>query len=314
MNKNKNYEVDCVVVTYNRLNLLKECLTAIENQTYKVKRLFVVDNNSTDDTLSFLKEFSKNNQNLRIIHLNKNLGGAGGFNKGIKNFIEESQSDFVWIMDDDTIPTDTALEKLMDKVDITDELGFLASHIVWKDGTPAVMNVPTVTSSWNQEISRGMVQIKSASFVSILFPRKVIKKMGLPITDFFIWGDDVEYTLRITQAGYKGYLVNKSIAEHKIAKNIGVDIVSEEDRKRIKRYYYSRRNAIFTERKRLPKSQFVKWLIKCCLIEPSRILFKSQDNKMLRIRTTYKGTLAGFFFNPKIEFAREKKRNGKTKA
>lgn len=307
-------KVDCVVVTYNRLKLLKECLTALENQTYEITNLFVIDNNSTDNTLSFLKKFSKNNPNLKIIHLNKNLGGAGGFNKGMKRFIKDSESDFVWIMDDDTIPNNTALEKLMNNVDISSDLGFLASNIIWRDGTPAIMNVPTVTSNWNQNISKGLVQIKSASFVSILFPRKVIEKVGLPITDFFIWGDDVEYTLRISQAGYKGYLVNTSIAEHKIAKNIGVDIIKEENKNRIKRYYYSRRNAIFTERNRLSKTQLLKWLVKCCVIEPTKILFKAPNHKMLRIRTTYKGTVAGFFFNPKIEVVRGKKANGTKEA
>ncbi|WP_304682057.1 glycosyltransferase family 2 protein [Lactobacillus taiwanensis] len=314
MKKETKTTVDCVVVTYNRLKLLKECLAALENQTYRISNLYVVDNNSTDDTLAYLKEFSKGYKNLKIIHLNKNLGGAGGFNKGIKKFIENSDSDFVWIMDDDTIPNNDALEKLMDKVNSVSNLGFLASNIVWQDGTPAIMNIPTVSSNWNQNITKGLVQIKSASFVSILFPRKVIEKVGLPITDFFIWGDDVEYTLRIFQAGYKGYLVNDSIAEHKIAKNIGVDIVSEENSNRIKRYYYSRRNAIFTERNRMSKAQLAKWLVKCCLVEPAKILAKAPNSKMLRIRTTYKGTIAGFFFNPKIETVKGNKANGNKKA
>ena len=314
MKKETKTTVDCVVVTYNRLKLLKECLAALENQTYRISNLYVVDNNSTDNTLAYLKGFSKEYKNLKIIHLNKNLGGAGGFNKGIKKFIENSDSDFAWIMDDDTIPNNDALEKLMDKVNSVSNLGFLASNIVWQDGTPAIMNIPTVSSSWNQNITKGLVQIKSASFVSILFPRKVIEKVGLPITDFFIWGDDVEYTLRISQAGYKGYLVNDSIAEHKIAKNIGVDIVNEENSNRIKRYYYSRRNAIFTERNRMSKAQLVKWLVKCCLVEPAKILAKAPNRKMLRIRTTYKGTIAGFFFNPKIETVKGNKANGNKKA
>lgn len=307
-------KVDSVVVTYNRLSLLKECLNALLSQNHPLNKIFVINNNSTDGTKSYLDEVSKKYPTIIPVHLKKNVGGAGGFNVGLKLFIKKSKADYVWIMDDDTIPKNDALEKLMDKVDSVTNLGFLASNIVWRDGTPAIMNIPTVSSSWNQNITKGLVQIKSASFVSILFPRKVIEKVGLPITDFFIWGDDVEYTLRISQAGYKGYLVNDSIAEHKIAKNIGVDIVSEENSNRIKRYYYSRRNAIFTERNRMSKAQLAKWLVKCCLVEPVKILAKAPNRKMLRIRTTYKGTIAGFFFNPKIETFREDKENGSKKA
>ena len=110
--KNKK-SVDCVVVTYNRLDLLKECIQAIEKQTHSVEHFFIIDNCSTDNTWEYLQSIKS--EKLIPIHLDKNLGGAGGFNAGLKTFINKSKSDYVWIMDDDTIPTSTALEKLINK-------------------------------------------------------------------------------------------------------------------------------------------------------------------------------------------------------
>ncbi|WP_251717094.1 glycosyltransferase family 2 protein [Lactobacillus agrestimuris] len=298
-------KVDCVVVTFNRLTLLKECLHAILKQNYPVENIFVIDNNSTDNTWNFLKKLSQKFPKIVPIHMNKNLGGAGGFNFGIHEFIKRSKSDYVWIMDDDTIPSESALYELTKNVDLINDLGFLVSNARWKDGTPAVMNVPSPANEWNKLSDKGLTKVEYASFVSIMFPRKVIEKIGLPITDYFIWGDDVEYTLRITQNGFEGYLVNNSIVEHKIKSNIGVDIITEADKKRIGRYYYSRRNAVFTERKRRSKKDLVKWIVKCSIIEPTKVLLYSKNYKFLRIKTELKGTIAGMFFNPTIEKVNE---------
>ena len=108
--KNKK-SVDCVVVTYNRLSLLKECIQAVKNQTYPIEHFFVIDNCSTDETWKYLQSIK--NEKIFPIRLHKNMGGAGGFNIGLKTFIKQSISNYVWIMDDDTIPSTTALEYIM---------------------------------------------------------------------------------------------------------------------------------------------------------------------------------------------------------
>lgn len=70
-------KINCVVVTYNRLSLLKECLSALENQTYPIQRIVIVDNCSTDGTSEFLDSLT--DTRYLIIHSKENIGGAGGF-------------------------------------------------------------------------------------------------------------------------------------------------------------------------------------------------------------------------------------------
>lgn len=296
-----NKKVDCVVVTYNRLSLLKECLEALLNQEYPLNKIFVINNNSTDETASYLSRLSEKYPTIVAVNLDKNVGGAGGFNVGLKFFMKKSDADYAWIMDDDTIPSKSALSNLMNKISNISNLGFLCSNVRWKDNTSARMNVPQAEEDWNERADLGLIKVKSASFVSILFPRKVIEKVGFPITDFFIWGDDVEYTSRITKEGFEGYLSNDSIVEHKIKTNIATNIVLEKDINRVKRYYYANRNYIYTNRKLGSKKELVKAYIRKGILEPIKILKGSKDHKFYRLKVSFKGTIKGMTFHPKVE-------------
>ncbi|CDI43042.1 glycosyltransferase family 2 protein [Lactobacillus helveticus] len=299
-------KVDAVVVTYNRLTLLKKCLNALLNQKYNINKIFVINNNSTDGTRNYLDTIIKKYNAIIPIHLKKNIGGAGGFNKGIKEFIKNDNANFVWVMDDDTIPNLDALTKLVEKVKKIPDVGYLASNVKWKNGTPALMNIPKPSLVWNKNIEKGIVSIIYASFVSILISRKAIEKVGYPITDFFIWGDDVEYTSRISKAKFKSYLVCDSVVEHKIKNNIATDIILEKDKNRIKRYFYANRNTLYNKKKYSTKMDLMNTFIRQFVLDPIKIICFSSNNKMLRLKANIKGNIAGLFFNPKIEKIREK--------
>ncbi|WP_270457410.1 glycosyltransferase family 2 protein [Lactobacillus gasseri] len=298
--------VDCVVVTYNRLQLLKECIQAIKEQTYPINNFFIIDNCSTDRTWDYLqtiKETSGTNiKKIVPIRLEKNLGGAGGFNMGLKVFMNKSNADYVWIMDDDTVPRSNALEILLKKTNITSELGFLCSNVRWQDKSVAVMNIPAPSKKWNEFSEFGVTKVDSASFVSIIFPRNVVSKVGYPISEFFIWGDDMEYTLRITQDyNFEGFMVNESLVEHKIKQNIATDLVKEKNINRIKRYYLAQRNTIFYLKKHADNKEVIKATLRQGIKIPVQALLKSKNYKFYRAWISIKGTVAGMFFNPKIE-------------
>ena len=89
-------KVVAVVVTYNRLNLLKKCIYALERQMYECE-IIVIDNASTDDTAKWMQSYTKNKQNIQYFNTGTNLGGAGGFNYGIKMAVELGY-EHVWMM------------------------------------------------------------------------------------------------------------------------------------------------------------------------------------------------------------------------
>lgn len=212
-----------VVVTYNRKELLCECLDALLGQTVPVGRIVVVNNASTDGTLDLIAErgFATNSK-VEILNLPNNVGGAGGFYAGMKLAREIDWCTGVWIMDDDTIPTSTCLEELLKAASLLKgRYSFLASSVYGPNGE--YMNVPTVdtrTSSsgyvdWYQYLKDGLVAVREATFVSLLINRKALESCGLPCKDFFIWGDDTEYTTRLVRHCDRAYMVGSSVVMHK---------------------------------------------------------------------------------------------------
>ena len=209
--------IAAVIVTFDRLSLLKDALDAVINQTRKLDLIIIVDNNSTDGTRQWLLGLAESRSDIVLVLLDKNFGGAGGFHYGIKKAFELG-ADWIWTMDDDSLPEPYALERLIDCGIINAgkdvrNVGFLASRVNWKDGTPHLMNVPGPfrADASGQEPLQGLTRISYASFVSILLNRFAIAQAGLPIKEFFIYCDDVEYTRRTVSYTHLTLPMNREV-------------------------------------------------------------------------------------------------------
>ena len=108
-------KVIAVIVTYNRKELLKESINALLKQNYKNLRILIIDNNSTDGTKEHISEELKN-ENVIYENTGENLGGAGGFNYGMK-LAANMDCDYVWIMDDDCIVHKDSLQELVNSAE-----------------------------------------------------------------------------------------------------------------------------------------------------------------------------------------------------
>ena len=237
--------VSAVVVTYNRLPMLKEVIAALQASETPVDNIIVVDNKSNADTQEYLTSLG---DQIRYVRLEENIGGAGGFNKGIRYFMEETVDDYVWLMDDDTVPTPTALTELVGSAaKVDNKFGFLSSDVRWTDNSRAKMNLPFPIDRFKKIPldATEMEQLRNATFVSVMFSREVVDKIGLPVKEFFIWGDDIEYTERAARV-YPGYMVPTSRVIHKMAQNVESN-VSLDSIDRVPRYFYAFRNRMYFE-------------------------------------------------------------------
>ena len=137
-------KVAAVVVTYNRKNLLLENVQSLLGQTFSDVQIIIVDNNSSDGTQDVLQQFIERKQIL-YFNTGANLGGAGGFSYGIRLAVEAGY-EYIWVMDDDCIPQETALEVLMEKDQkMEGKYGFLSSKVLWKDLSICNMNIQRET-------------------------------------------------------------------------------------------------------------------------------------------------------------------------
>ncbi len=288
--------VVAIVVTWNRAELLARSLAAILGQTRPPDRIVVVDNASTDETATMLA--NKFTDQVSVLTLAHNLGGAGGFAAGIVWALEHNP-DAVWLMDDDTVPDPTALEALLD---VRENYpgpapAIVASRVMWTDGRDHPMNTPRAkpgASRVERAAARsvGATAIRSASFVSILCSAEVVRERGLPEVDYFLWNDDFEFTTRLLR-GRRGLLCPSSVVRHH-TKSFGDTEADPGDR-----FFFEVRNKIWmftrgtglnpVERVLYGGSTLRRWF---------RTVVGSTDRRRL-LRAARRGLLAGIRAGPR---------------
>ncbi|MGO1539385.1 MAG: glycosyltransferase [Leucobacter sp.] len=217
--------VAAVLVAYNRRDLLREALEALAAQSRPVDQLIVVDNASDDDSADVAAELLESwGERARLVRLTENTGGAGGFAVGIAAAVVDPAVDWVWVMDDDTVPGSEALAGALDaheryRAGGQDDLAVMGSRVVWTDGEDHPMNTPKAkigasAAERERAASVGAMEIRSISFVSAFLRAARVRELGLPLADYFLWNDDFEYSARLLR-GARGLFVPGSVVTHK---------------------------------------------------------------------------------------------------
>jgi GT2 family glycosyltransferase len=197
-----NGTVAAVVVTFNRKELLCECLEGLLAQASPVARIVLVDNASTDGTADLLtaRGYLKNGI-VDYVRLPVNSGGAGGFHEGVKRAYEAG-FEWLWLMDDDVEPMPRALEKMLSHANVSQ---CIQGCKVFKDGqSEGWERWASFDESGRRTTPRGpqnpdYIVAQIGCFEGMLIHRRIVAKIGFPDKRFFIGGDDVAY----------GYLASK---------------------------------------------------------------------------------------------------------
>lgn len=249
--QSNNFKITAVVVTYNRPDEILKVIKALELQTQTIHKIIVVDNASDIPVSKFLPE----SNNIEIHRCKFNSGGAGGFSKGTK-IASEDAPDWIWLMDDDAVPREDALEKLLDASNSAPpNIGALCSS-VYEFGKRANFHHRHFNFSYGIEKpvrvtqNRTMIEIDTGSFVGFLLSIKAVKAVGLPNPNFFIGYDDTEYSLRLKSKKWSLFLVPGSKIDHLI-KQPTLNLRNELTFKQ----YYHIRNKIYVLR------SYTKWPI-----------------------------------------------------
>jgi GT2 family glycosyltransferase len=180
--------VIAVVVTFNRQNLLSNCVDALRRQTRPIDKILVINNGSVDSTETWLES----QQDIEFF-TQKNTGSGGGFNTGIKLAYEKGY-DWVWLMDDDGFPKEDALENLLEGAEEKICLRNCAvinkddkRSFVWKTGKHSTID----------KVNEEIIHNYAHPFNGTLLHKDLIQKVGFPKKELFIWGDESEYYHRI---------------------------------------------------------------------------------------------------------------------
>ena len=294
-------KIVAVVVTYNRKKLLLECIECLIKQRSVRTDILIVDNASTDGTAEALANYIENEQIL-YVNTGSNLGGAGGFCLGIEKAVELGY-DYIWLMDDDTLARPDALSGLIEtKNRLNNDFGFLSSIVYWTDGSLCNMNKQKYSLNKKVDsVPQNIEQIIMASFVSFFVKANTVRQVGLPIREFFIWADDLEYSRRISKE-MKCYVVPQSEVEHHMCSNHRVGIESESN-DRLWRYQYLYRNEVYLYKREGIKG--IAYLLLRFILHNFRIILKSNGNRLNKLRVIWKSFTSGFSFRPSIRYIKE---------
>ncbi len=222
--------VVAVVVTFNRLGLLQRLVTRLR-ELPEVDEVLVVDNASTDRTGEWLAEAAAaEGTPLLARTLERNLGGAGGFHDGLE-WACERDADLVWLMDDDGLPEPDCLARLLTEDDldfwgplVVDEADpdRLVFPIRLPGGTRVVHRLADVERAGG---SRGRLDDIVIPFNGVLVTRELVGRIGLPRSEFFIWGDDHEYRLRAEAAGARIATITGARVHHPSVGELGTPMM-----------------------------------------------------------------------------------------
>jgi GT2 family glycosyltransferase len=191
-----------VIVTYNNALLLEQLLTDVYSQTFPVARIIVVDNASKDGTKGMI---GSKFPHVQYIRLPVNSGSAGGYHDGIRAALDGN--DYVWTLDDDGGLFSDTLENLVHGLEsLDDSLNVAAAR---DTGANHQHSMPTL--------------LEIAPWKGTLFRAEVIRKIGLPEKEYFMYGEDIEYSLRLHRNGYSIYWIPSSKAfERRQEKSSGI--------------------------------------------------------------------------------------------
>lgn len=205
--------ITSVIVTYNRQECLKKLLDSYEHFSKKPNNIIVVNNNSIDCTYNLLQDWvsKKSKYSKYVIHLEKNIGGSGGFYEGLKKALD-IKSDWIYLSDDDAFPNKNLFEVFRN---------FILENYEYKDDIAAicgkVINYDFIDVEHRRRIIKNKLFVKEYSikeneynsnfeldlfsYVGTMINSKHLKDCGLTERDYFIYYDDTEHSLRLRKSG-----------------------------------------------------------------------------------------------------------------
>jgi len=260
--------VSIVIVNWNGRKYLAACLKSLFNQTYKDFNVILVDNNSTDDSVNFVKG---NFPQVKVIECRKNYGFAEGNNIGIREAMQNAETKYIMTINNDTIIDNKYLETLVSFMESSPKAGSSVGKILMIDDKRRIDSAGDFILRKNYKIvNRGKFEIDKGQYNKIeevistcsagaIYRRKMLSEIKIDNEyfdrDFFAYNEDVDIALRARLMGWEFFYLPTAVMYHHGAATISKISLGY-------REYLSRRNRLYVVLKNLSINQLLKFLIK----------------------------------------------------
>jgi GT2 family glycosyltransferase len=217
-------KVSIVIVSYNVCQLLDECLQSVERALQGIDgEVYVVDNRSSDGTVETL---TPKHPSVHFIANDENVGFARANNQAIR----QSESEYVLLLNPDTVVYEPTLRGCLDFMDQHPEAGGAGVRMLTREGTPAPESRRAIPTPWVSMLK--MLGFTSRYYMShlpwdepcrievisgafCLLRRKAIYQVGLLDEDFFMYGEDIDLSYRLLKGGWQNWYLPFDIVHYK---------------------------------------------------------------------------------------------------
>lgn len=292
-------KLSVVVLNWNQADLTISCLNSLLKAKKPPKtelEIVLVDNHSSTEEVKKLKSFldkarfQKRSQKVTFVLVENeaNLGFAQGNNRGIKQALKD-EADYIFILNNDTYIDGNCLVSLVDAAQ-KDQLsgvfspkiyyapGFEYHHdryqdkdlgkVIWFAGGEVDWVNVLGHHLGVDEVDRGQFdqekEIFFATGCAFLAKRQVFEKTGLFDDRFFLYLEDLDFSLRAVKAGFRILFVPQAVVYHKNAASSGGS------GSKLQNYYLTRNRLLFA-------SKHAFWKIKLCLVKEAVKIVLGQD-------------------------------------
>jgi GT2 family glycosyltransferase len=216
--ENISETISVVIPTYNGMRYIAECLDSLRTQLRKPDEIILVDDGSTDDTLSMVE---KSYPEVHCIRLESNRGFAAAVNEGVRR----STGTYVALLNNDTLTDKAWLRELETTLKEQLSVGFCASKMLFADRPDTInsIGVGFTRAGMAGDIGYGQKDgdkfrqsrpVFGACAGAAMYRKAMLDDIGLFDEDFFMWYEDVDLSFRAQLAGYSCAYVPTAVVYH----------------------------------------------------------------------------------------------------
>lgn len=304
-------KVSIIIVNYNGAEDTNECLNSLKKIDYENYEVIVVDNASGDASF-VLNKMHQDFSDVKILALPHNHGFAGGNNAGINHALGNG-AEYMLLLNNDTVIARDFLTRMVEAAQSDECAAFVGAKIYFLN-EPKRIWFNGADFSWisgGKHYQYGQIdpdpdetRLKNTGYVTgcaLLARAKVIQDIGLLSEDFFMYYEDVDWSLRAQKAGYKTIVAPAAHIWHKVsrsAEKMGVPVI----------HYYHIRNALILTKKHAPfavKMFVYAWSVTHYLKQTAKLMFRDLVSKhiaraiMEGIEDFYRGKYGKMNYDPR---------------
>lgn len=214
--------IKIIIPNYNGEPHLKECLDSLREQTYKNFSILIVDNNSKDNSVKFIKQ---EYPEVELLLMPTNTGFSKAINEGIKHSLKDKEIKYIILLNNDLKCDKNFVLELLECMKLKD-VGFVASKMLNYYDPSLIDAAGDGFNRWGHPVGIGSNQkdsekynyskyVPGACAGAAAYRRELFEKVGLFDEDFYAIFEDVDFNLRAQLLGYKCFYTPKAICYHK---------------------------------------------------------------------------------------------------